>query len=50
MKKQTAINKLTFNKVAVAELNDTKMYDVEGGSTPLCIPSTIIITFLPSDL
>ncbi|MET3017709.1 class I lanthipeptide [Flavobacterium hydatis] len=50
MKRQNTINKLAFNKVAVIELNDTKMHDVEGGSTPLVLPSTIIITVLSCDL
>ncbi|WP_165571475.1 class I lanthipeptide [Flavobacterium hydatis] len=50
MKNQNTINKLAFNKVAVAELNDTKM-DVDGGTTPVCLPITIIVlTLLPSDL
>jgi hypothetical protein len=37
MKKQSTINKLAFNKVAVVELNDNQMYDVDGGTTPFCI-------------
>jgi hypothetical protein len=41
MKKQNPNNKLAFNKVAVTELNDTQMYDVDGGTTPLC---TVVIT------
>jgi hypothetical protein len=51
MKKQNTINKLAFNKVAVAELNDNQMHDVDGGTTPICLPiSIIVITLLPSDL
>ncbi|MWB96545.1 class IIb bacteriocin, lactobin A/cerein 7B family [Flavobacterium sp. GA093] len=34
MKKQNANNKLAFNKVAVAELNDNQLQAVEGGITP----------------
>ncbi|QSW91095.1 MULTISPECIES: class I lanthipeptide [Flavobacterium] len=30
-------NKLAFNKVAVTELNDKQMHDVDGGTTSLCI-------------
>jgi hypothetical protein len=41
MKKQNINNKLAFNKVAVIELNDNQMYDVDGGTTPLCI---VVIT------
>jgi natural product precursor len=37
MKKQNPNNKLAFNKVAVAELNDKQMHDVDGGTTSLCI-------------
>ncbi|MFH7023817.1 class I lanthipeptide, partial [Flavobacterium sp. FlaQc-50] len=36
MKKQNATNKLAFNKVAVTELNDNQLHDVDGGSTPAC--------------
>ncbi|MFB3385981.1 class I lanthipeptide [Flavobacterium sp. LAR06] len=32
MKKQNSNNKLIFNKVAVAELNDNQLQDVKGGS------------------
>ncbi|RZJ48765.1 MAG: rSAM-modified peptide [Flavobacterium sp.] len=41
MKKQNPNNKLTFNKVAVAELNDTQLQDVKGGNSTL-LPSTVI--------
>ncbi len=34
MKKQNLNNKLAFNKLAVTELNDIVMYDVNGGLTP----------------
>jgi hypothetical protein len=51
MKKQNQNNKLAFNKAAVAELNDNQMHDVDGGTTPVCLPITIIVlTLLPSDL
>ncbi|QSW91096.1 MULTISPECIES: class I lanthipeptide [Flavobacterium] len=36
MKKQNLNNKLAFNKVAVTELNDKQMQDVDGGTTLLC--------------
>ncbi|MET3017698.1 class I lanthipeptide [Flavobacterium hydatis] len=44
MKKQNVNNKLAFNKVAVIELNDNQMYDVDGGTTPLCVITIITIT------
>ena len=37
MKKQNVNNKLVFNKVAVTELNDFQMIDVNGGATPVAI-------------
>ena len=37
MKKQNVNNKLAFNKAMVVELNDGQMYDVDGGTTPVCI-------------
>ncbi|WP_343696366.1 class I lanthipeptide [Flavobacterium sp.] len=37
MKNQNPNNKLAFNKASVAELNDTQMHDVDGGTSPLCI-------------
>ena len=47
MKKQNPNNKLTFNKVAVVELNNKQMQDVDGGSTPICITVvTITVTLL----
>ncbi|WP_409025098.1 class I lanthipeptide [Flavobacterium sp.] len=45
MKKQNGINKLAFNKVAVTELNDGQLNDVNGASTPLCLISIISITY-----
>jgi hypothetical protein len=36
MKKQNVNNKLSFNKIAVTELNDSQMHDVDGGSSPAC--------------
>ncbi|WP_409025083.1 class IIb bacteriocin, lactobin A/cerein 7B family [Flavobacterium sp.] len=44
MKKQNGINKLAFNKVAVAELNENQLQDVNGGTSPLCVG--IIISLL----
>ena len=46
MKKQNPNNKLAFNKVAVIELNDKQMYDVDGGTSPLCIAVLTTIIFL----
>ncbi|WP_166921615.1 class I lanthipeptide [Flavobacterium poyangense] len=43
MKKQNATNKLAFNKVAVVELNDNQMNDVDGGTTPVC---TVVVSYL----
>ncbi|WP_166921617.1 class I lanthipeptide [Flavobacterium poyangense] len=43
MKKQNPNNKLAFNKVAVVELNDNQMNDVDGGTTPVC---TVVISYL----
>ncbi|HKX85177.1 MAG TPA: class I lanthipeptide [Flavobacterium sp.] len=34
MKKQNVNNKLSFNKAAVTELNDSQLNDVNGGVTP----------------
>lgn len=36
MKKQN-INKLAFKKAGIIELNDNQMYEVDGGSTPVCV-------------
>jgi lactobin A/cerein 7B family class IIb bacteriocin len=44
MKKQNPANKLAFNKAAVTELNDNQMYDVDGGTTPVCIGVIIGLT------
>ncbi|WP_343696372.1 class I lanthipeptide [Flavobacterium sp.] len=43
MKNQNT-NKLAFNKVAVIELNDKQMHDVDGGTSPLCIGVIIGLT------
>jgi lactobin A/cerein 7B family class IIb bacteriocin len=43
MKKQNVNNKLAFNKAVVAELNDSQLYDVNGGATP----ATIIASSAP---
>lgn len=42
MKKQNPTSKLAFNKVAVAELNDTHLQEVNGG-TLISFTSTILI-------
>jgi hypothetical protein len=47
MKKQNPTNKLAFNKVAVTELNDTQMHDVDGGSSPACY---LVISYLIAKL
>ncbi|MET3017696.1 class IIb bacteriocin, lactobin A/cerein 7B family [Flavobacterium hydatis] len=44
MKKQNVNNKLAFNKVAVIELNDNQMHDVDGGTTPICVGVIIGLT------
>ena len=46
MKKQNPNNKLAFNKVAVVELNENQMHNVDGGTTSLCIVvvTTILLT------
>lgn len=33
--------KLTFNKLSITELNDNVLYDINGGSTPLCVMAFI---------
>ncbi|MFH7014050.1 class I lanthipeptide [Flavobacterium sp. FlaQc-52] len=43
MKKQNPTNKLAFNKVAVAELNDTQLREVNGG-TLMSIHSMMLVT------
>ncbi|MWB95929.1 bacteriocin [Flavobacterium sp. GA093] len=42
MKKQNVNNKLAFNKVAVAELNETQLQNVEGGASTIIFPSFTI--------
>ncbi len=47
MKKQNLNSKLAFNKLAVTELNDNVMYDVNGGITPpisFFYPSILVLT------
>jgi len=46
MKKQNP-NKLAFNKAAVAELNETQLKDVNGGTSSILPSSIIYITLLP---
>jgi hypothetical protein len=41
MKKQNVNNRLAFKKIAVIELNDGTLGDVNGGSTPLCVVAFI---------
>jgi len=41
MKKQNTNNKLTFNKIAIAELNDDQLNDINAGTGDLI--KTIII-------
>ncbi|MBP1221923.1 class I lanthipeptide [Flavobacterium sp. 1355] len=45
MKRQGVNNKLAFNSLVVAELNDKQMQDVDGGSTPI---SFLVISYLLS--
>ncbi len=40
MKKQNLNNKLAFNKLAVTELNDNALYEVNGGLTPTITTSS----------
>ena len=47
MKKQNPNNKLAFNKVAVIELNETQLKDVNGGTSTFLPSSIIVITLLP---
>jgi hypothetical protein len=47
MKKQSVNNKLSFNKIAVTELNDNQMHDVDGGSSPACY---LVISYLIAKL
>ena len=35
-------NKLAFSKNALVELNDNQMYNVNGGTSPIIWPSSII--------
>jgi hypothetical protein len=37
MKKQDTTSKLAFNKAAVAELNNSELQDVNGGSSTGCV-------------
>ncbi|WP_456315752.1 class I lanthipeptide [Pseudomonas shirazensis] len=48
MKKQNPNNKLAFNKVAVTELNEKQLKEVNGGTNTTLLP-TIIITFFPEE-
>lgn len=45
MKKQNANNKLAFSKVAVAELNETQLKEVNGGTSSV-VYQTIALTLL----
>jgi len=45
MKKQNPTNKLAFNKVAVTELNENQMQDVNGGSL-ISVAVTIALTII----
>ncbi|WP_165829057.1 class I lanthipeptide [Flavobacterium sp. HTF] len=45
MKKQNPTNKLAFNKVAVTELNENQLKEVNGGAGTITLP-TIVITFV----
>lgn len=47
MKKQNTSNKLSFNKTAVTELNDSQIQEINGGYDSLrSIPITIFIATL----
>jgi len=49
MKKQNPNNKLAFNKVAVAELNETQLKEVNGGTITSLWPS-FVVTLVPPQL
>ena len=49
MKKQNPNNKLTFNKVAVAELNESQLQDVNGGSL-ISVAVTIAVSIIVDQL
>ncbi|WP_117610285.1 class I lanthipeptide [Flavobacterium sp. ABG] len=46
MKNQNTTNKLAFNKVAVTELNDNQLQEVDGGGSRVSFLPTIVITFV----
>jgi len=48
MKSQNKNNKLAFNKAAVTELNDNQLQDVNGGSSPVCLPTIVWTIIMPS--
>jgi hypothetical protein len=49
MKKQNPNNKLAFNKVAVTELNDNQLDDINGGSI-LTVAVTIAVSIIVDQL
>ncbi|WP_310556705.1 class I lanthipeptide [Flavobacterium sp.] len=46
MKKQNGINKLAFNKVAVAELNENQLQEVNGGTSGTIYWPSVVITIV----
>ncbi|MEO4003938.1 class I lanthipeptide [Flavobacterium sp. CAU 1735] len=40
--KTTNTNKLAFAKKSLVELNDNQMHDINGGTSPFILPSSII--------
>ncbi|MDX6192126.1 class I lanthipeptide [Flavobacterium sp. Fl-318] len=50
MKKQNPTNKLAFNKVAVAELNENQLTNVNGGTSTTNGSITLTGLILPPDV
>jgi hypothetical protein len=44
MKKQNVNNKLAFKKVAITELNDNQLNDIQGGTSYICSAVAVIFT------
>ena len=46
MKKQNANNKLAFNKVAIVELNENQLSEVNGGTSIPCAGAAVVASSL----
>ena len=42
MKKQNVNGKLAFNKVNIVELNDSQLFEVNGGTTAPCMAASAV--------